>query len=175
MATTIEIPMELDAVNPTSPNFGWVQQNGPFWYSGRYRFHRIGNPAMPSGECLSTWKINIPKNMASPAAWNIVLHHVNTSANPGAVLVHGMAKSLGSGDSPSAMTVIVPNKIVGVGSSGDLNITDLSGSNFDSLVPLTAGEDLYIQLKRMPLTSSGDTIAGGWDLILPPILRIDVV
>lgn len=175
MATTIEIPMELDIVNPTNPNFGWVNVNGPFWYTGRFRFNRFANPALPSGEGLSMWKANIPKNLAATPAWNIVLHHVNASGSQGAVLLHGSVIVTGSGDTPVQMTVVTPNQLVGVGASGDYNITSLSSTNFDALAPLTAGKGVYFRLKRMPHGPSGDTLLGGWDLALPPVIRVDVV
>lgn len=175
MASTIEVPMELDMVNPTNPNFGWVNVNGPFWYSGRYRFNRFGNPTMGSGEGLSVWKINIPPNLSSPVNWNVTLHHMNASGAQGMVLLHASALVLGSGDTPTQMTVITPNKLIGVDGSGDMNITQLSQSSFDGLVPLTSGGLLQLRLKRMPLGTSGDTLLGGWDLVLPPLLRVDVI
>lgn len=173
MATTVEIPFELDMVNPTNANFYWININGPFWYQGVYRYDKVNTPSMPSGEGISSWKTNIPKNLAGTPAWNIVLHHAS-ALGTGAVLIRAEAEVLGSGDTPVALTTIVPNQLVGVGASGDRNITVLSSSNFDSLVPLTAGEDLHLMLKRIPLNASGDSLARGWDLVIPPVLRVDV-
>lgn len=179
MATTIEYPMELDIVNPTNGNAGWVNQNGPLWYSGRYRFNRYGNPGMPSGEGLMTFKSNIPKNIASPTNWNIVLEHMSASGSPGAVLIHIAARSLASGDTPSNPVILVPNKLLGVGTSGDMNISTMAGlagvSSFDSALTLAAGTFLEVVMRREPLNTSGDTLQGGWDLLIPPIIRIDVV
>ena len=181
MATTIEYPMELDIVNPTNGNAFWVNVNGPFWYGGRYRFDRFADPSMPSGEALMTFKTNIPRNLASPANLDIVFHHMAASGSEGAgaaALIHVSASRLGSGDTPGAPTVIVPNKLIGVDVSGDHNITRLAGlagvSNFDALLPVVAGEYLEVIVRREPLTISGDTILGGWDMVLPPLLRIDV-
>lgn len=179
MATTIEYPMELDIVNPTNGNAFWVNVNGPKWYGGRYRFNRYGNPGMPSGEGLMTFKTNIPKNIATPTNWNIVLQHMSASGSAGVVLIHIAAKGMVSGDTPAAPTVIVANKLLGVGASGDMNITPMAGlaglSSFDTPVPLTAGGFLEVVMRREPLNVSGDTLLGGWDLLLPPIMRIDVV
>ncbi len=174
MPTTIEEPFELDVGNPTNANFFWADTRGPIWDSGSYRFEKVNTPAMPSGEGLSTWKVNVPRNMASPAAWNVVLHHRSARGAGGAVLIRAEAQVLASGDTPSAMTTIVPNVLLGVGNSGDTNISVLSSTNFDSLLTLVAGNDLHLRLKRMPLNSSGDSLTAGWDLIMSPILRIDV-
>lgn len=175
MATTIEFPMELDIVNPTNANAGWVNVNGPFWYSGRYRFNRFANPAMPSGEALMTFKTNVPKNIASPTNWNLVLHHINASGSAGAILLNVSAKVLASGDTPTAAVVLVPNVLLGVRTSGDMNISVLSSSSFDSLLALAAGNFLEVIVRREPLNTSGDTLLAGWDLVLPPLIRIDVV
>ena len=174
MPTTIEEPFELDMVNPTNANFYWRPVSGPFWYQGVYRFDKINTPSMPSGEGISSWKVNIPKNLAATPAWNVVLHHQSAQGGAGSILLRADAEVLGSGDTPAALTTIVPNQLVGVGTSGDRNITVLSASNFDSLVALTAGEDLHLVLKRIPLNASGDSLVAGWDLSVPPIFRVDV-
>ena len=174
MATTVEIPFELDMIDPTNANFYWTNINGPLWYQSVYRFEKVNLPASPSGDGISTWKINIPKNIAGTPAWNVVLHHSNSSGAAGRVLLRGEAVVLGSGDTPAAMTTIVPNQLIGVDASGDRNVTVLTGTNFDSLVPLTAGEDLHLRLIRIPKNSSGDSLTKGWDLNLAPILRVDV-
>ena len=174
MATTIEIPFELDMWEPSRPNFYWIDIRGPIWNQSVYRFDKINTPAMPSGEVIASWKVNVPKNLAGTPAWNIVLHHQAASGGAGAVLLRGEAIVMGSGDVPADMTTIVPNQLVGVGASGDRNVTVMSGSNFDALVPLTAGEILHLLLKRIPLNASGDSLTAGWDLVLPPVMRVDV-
>ncbi len=170
---TIEISLELDAIDPTSGNAGWNVVQGQ-WYEGVYRFYRGANAGPIANRGLMTFKTNIPKNLAGTPAWNLVLHHVNASGDQGAVLLRVEGSVLASGDTPVAMTVLVPNQLVGVDISGDQNITALSGTNFDSLLALTAGNKLTIQVSRMPVTASGDSLVGNWDLLLPPLLRCDV-
>lgn len=174
MATTIEIPLELSVVNPTNPNAFWTLKDGPNWYEGRYRFNRFANPAMPSGEGLMVFAGNIPKNVAGTPAWNLVLHHVNASGSAGAILLHVSAETQPSGDTPDNPVVIVPNLLLGVGASGDENVSVLSSTNFDALLPVSASDRLVVIIRREPLATSGDTLKGGWDLTLPPLLRIDV-
>lgn len=178
MPTTIEIPLELSVVNPTNANAYWTLQNGPFWYEGRYRFDRFANPAMPSGEGLMVFHGNIPKNIASPTNWDIVLHHVNASGSAGMILLHMSAETQSTGDTPDRPIVIVPNKLLGVRTSGDENVSVMSSlagvSNFDALLAVAASDRLVIVMRREPLGTSGDTLQGGWDLTLPPLLRIDV-
>ena len=54
-------------------------------------------------------------------------------------------------------------------------MSSLAGvSNFDALLPVAASDRLVIVMRREPLGVSGDTLKGGWDLTLPPLLRIDV-
>lgn len=178
MATTIEIPLELSAVNPTNSNAYWTIQNGPFWYEGRYRFDRFANPAMPSGEGLMVFTGNVPKNVASPVGFDLVLHHVNPTGSQGMVLMHISAHTSPSGDTPTLPVVLVPNKLLGVRTSGDENVSLMSSlagvSNFDSLLAIAASDRLTVIVRREPLNTSGDTLAGAWDLTMAPLLRINV-
>jgi hypothetical protein len=178
MATTIEIPLELSVVNPTNANAYWTLQNGPLWYEARYRFDRFANPSMPSGEGLMVFSGNIPKNVAGTPAWDLVLHHVNASGSAGMVLLHISAETQPTGDTPDIPVVIVPNKLLGVGASGDENVSVMSSlagvASFDAQLPVAASDRLVIIMRREPLGTSGDTLKGGWDLTLPPLLRIDV-
>lgn len=173
MATTIEIPLELDSVDPTNGNAGWNVVHGQ-WYQGVYRFFKPNASGPIANRGLMTFRGNVPKNLASPAAWNLVLHHTNASGDAGAVLLRVEAGVMASGDTPVVLTTIVPNQLVGVRTSGDHNVTVLSGSNFDGLVALTAGDKLTVQISRMPLGVSGDSVSAHWDLTLPPLLRCDV-
>ena len=172
MPTTVEIPLELDVVDPTTANAFWTLNQGPFWDQGVYRFIKVNSP--PSGDSVMNWKTAIPKNLAPTAAWNLILHHQCSDGGQGRVLLRVDAEVVGSGDTPVAMTTIVPNQTFGVGTSGDRNITPLSSTNFDSLVTLVAGEALHVRLKRVSLSSSGDSLTGNWDLLLPPVVRLDI-
>lgn len=169
MSTTIEIPLELDVVNPTNGNAYFTRQDFQSGYQGVYRF--ASGDANPVS--LMVFKGNIPKNLASPANWNLILHHTGYVAG-GVALVRAEAIQLGSGDTPPVPTVLVPNQLVGAGASGDHNITALISTSFDSLMPLTAGKELSVTLMRIFAPQSGDTMTTNWDLRLPPLLRCDV-
>ena len=166
MPTTIEIPLELDIVDPTNANAIWTRQDAQFGYQGVYRFSGDGFP-----HAKMVFKGPIPKNLAGTPAWNLVLHHAGQGTTR--TLVRVEANVSASGDTPGARTVIVPNQLVGIAASGDRNLTALSATNFDSLLTLTAGDELRIEFMRVPNAASGD-IAGAWDLYEPPILRCDV-
>ena len=168
MATTVEIPMELDSVDPTNANAFWTRQDCGAGYQGVYRFT---NGVFPHSKMV--FKTPIPKNLAGTPAWNLVVQHAGQSTT-GQVLLRVEANVLGSGDTPGARTVLVPNTLFGIGASGDRNITVLSSSNFDSLLALASGKDLRIEFMRVPNAASGDTAGTNWDLVEPPILRCDV-
>ena len=168
MATTIEYPLELDIVDPTNSNAFWTRQDNQSGYGGVFRF---------SGDSYPHAKMvfigTVPPNVAATPAWNIVLHHaIQTAA--GNVLLRAEATVVGSGDTPGPRTVIVPNVLYGVDASGDHNRTVMSGSDFDVLLPLGAGKMLRVELMRCPNQASGDTAGKHWDLLLPPLLRVDV-
>ena len=167
MATTIEIPLELDIVDASNANAFWTQQDIALaGYQGVYRFTSGVHP-----HSKMVFKGPIPKNLAGTPAWNLVLHHAGQGTTR--VMIRVEANVFGSGDTPAARTTIVPNQLVGVDASGDRNITVLSTSNFDAQLALVAGKELRIEFMRAPNAASGD-IAGNWDLYEPPILRCDV-
>jgi hypothetical protein len=170
MPTTIEVPLELDIVDASNANAFWTRQDCQSGYQGVYRFTSGVHP-----HSKMVFKGPIPKNLAGTPAWNLVIHHAGQAGAQGAnrVLLRVEANVFASGDTPGARTVIVPNQLVGVGASGDRNITVLSATNFDSLLALTAGDQLRIEFMRAPNAGSGD-IAGNWDLYEAPILRCDV-
>ena len=166
MPTTVEKELELDIVNPPNANAHWTNQDYQTGYQGVYRF-------TASGDALLVFKSAIPKNLAGTPAWNLVIHHAGQGTS-GRVLLHVSAQVFGSGDTAGAPTVIVPNRIVGYGASGDRNITVLSDTNFDSLLALSAGKSLVLNFRRIRNSVSGDTPFDPWDLTLPPVLRCDV-
>jgi hypothetical protein len=90
------------------------------------------------------------------------------------VLIRVAAQAFASGDTPAALIVIEPNTLLGVDASGDHNISVLSASNYDALVPVAAGEHLAVEVSRMPVRASGDTLGSHWYMTREPLLRIDV-
>ena len=173
MPTTIEVPLELDVVDPTNANAIWTRQDIAIaGYQGVYRFTSGVHP-----HSKMVFKGLVPKNLADPENWNLVIHHAaqyGTSQLQSRVLLRVEANVFASGDVPGARTVIVPNQLVGAGASGDRNITVLGeGSTFDAVLGLTAGAQLRIEFMRAPNAASGD-VAGNWDLYEAPVLRCDV-
>ena len=168
MSTQIPVPMELDMVDPSNANAYWTRQDNGAGFNGVYRFI---NGVHPHSKMV--FKCQIPDTLAAPALWNVAIYHSNQQA-AGAVLVRAEANVLGSGDTPGVRTVIVPNQLVGVGPSGDVNRTLLSSTNFDSLLTLTAGEILRLEFMRAPNGASGDTAGANWDLVIPPVLMCNV-
>ena len=150
---------------------------GPIWYRTMLQFSCSGDasPKNPVIErSIMTFKGTIPPNVAGTPAWNLILHHENASGSAGRVLMRVAASAFASGDTPSALTVIEPNTLLGVGASGDHNRSVLSASNYDSLVPVAASEHLVVELSRMPVRASGDTLGSHWYLTREPLLKIDV-
>ena len=172
MPTTIEQNLELDIVNPTNANAYWTRQDNQSGYQGVYRFTNGVHP-----HSLMVFKGVIPPNINASPNWNLVIHHAGQAA-AGNALVRVEVEILASGDTPAAPIVIVANKLVGVGASGDHNRTLLAGvagvSNFDAVAPLVASAEIRINFMRAPNASSGDNASANWDLKQPLILRCDV-
>lgn len=174
MATQIPVVMEWDSIDPTNANAFWTVLSGSQYNQGVYRFAKSGDAPPMAMRGQMSFKAPIPGNLASPANWNLVLRHQNASGSAGAILLRVEAIVLASGDTPSAMTTIVPNQLIGVDASGDHNITTLSESSFDSLVTLTAGRTLRVLMSRIPYKDSGDTLLSHWDMEMPPTMLVDV-
>lgn len=150
MATTVQIPLQLLTINLADGNSYWgTVDDTNFDWGGIFFASATG--------ATSYWHGIIPKNVAGTPAWNLFVHHNQTSGT-GASAVTLTVKALDFANAATlrgaTLTTLISSATASVGASATYNITNLASSvgagssNFDSLEAVGAGNELIVELTR---------------------------
>ena len=153
---TIRMPLALMTVQPDSANTFWRTNTLPLLDVAYVGF-------VDGGEGIATYWGIAPFNLHATPSWTLFAYHVPDGGAGGNALVSVRAAAVTHAET-AAYTLLSSAAVLATQANTTMAITQVSGASFDSVVALSAGDFVFVEVNRHGANAS-DTVGDQWNLL----------
>lgn len=154
-AKYIRIPLGLLTVQPDTANAFWSATTWPLLDEAFVAF-------VDGGEGIATYWTIVPLNLHPDPNWNLSIYHQPNAGAGGNAIVTFRAAAYSHAES-AAYTLVASAGSYATQALTALAISAVSGANFDSVLALSGGDLLYVEVNRHG-GNANDTVGQQWNL-----------
>ena len=154
-AKQVRVPLALLTVQPDSGNAFWSAATWPLLDEGFVAFVDLG-------EGMATFWTMVPLNLHPDPNWNLTYYHQPNAGAGGNAIVTTRAAAYSHAET-AAYTLVASAGSYATQAMTALAIAAVSGANFDSVLALSGGDLLYVEVNRHG-GNANDTVGTQWNL-----------